>query len=315
MPHSHSPLRYPGGKSRLANFIKLTLKLNSLEGGVYVEPFAGGAGVAMLLLLENKVAEVMINDIDPAVYAFWFSVLNYPEELCETIRQTPVTIDIWHKQREVFNKKNNRNLLELGFSTFFLNRTNRSGILKGGVIGGLQQTGRWKIDARYPKKKLIENIQTISQYKNRITLANLDVREFIRQYHKQFNINTLFYLDPPYFHKGQKLYHNALEPSDHALIADYVLKELQAHWIISYDNTPEISQLYQNNRQATYSINYTAANRYHGSEIMIYSNNLKVPEVDNPFRVTKKDFLKKYHRLSAYNSTPHQERCNLLQNE
>ncbi|MBU0479052.1 DNA adenine methylase [bacterium] len=303
MAYSFSPLRYPGGKSRLANFIKLTLKLNGLEGGVYVEPFAGGAGVALLLLLENKVSRIMINDLDPAVHAFWFAVLNYPEELCEIIHKTPVTIDNWYKQREIFNRRDSNNSLELGFATFFLNRTNRSGILKGGVIGGLKQTGNWKIDARYPKHKLIENIQSVSHHKGRIILANLDARDFIRRYQQQFNSNTLLYLDPPYFHKGQKLYHNALESDDHALIANTVLRELQTHWIVSYDDTVEISQLYPNNRQATYPLNYTAARRYHGSEIMIYSNSLQVPDVDNPFRIRKDEFLRQYRELSTPNST------------
>lgn len=299
MAHSYSPLRYPGGKSRLANFIQLTLKINEIEGGTYVEPFAGGAGVAMRLLLEKKVSRIMVNDLDPTLYAFWFSVLNHTDKLCEMIQTTSVNMDTWYKQREIFNLRNTNDPLELGFSTFFLNRTNRSGILKGGVIGGLKQTGQWKIDARYQKDKLITVIQSIAAHKERIVLVNLDARDFIRSYHSDFDKKTLLYLDPPYYHKGQKLYHNALEPDDHALIAYTVLNELETHWIISYDNTPEISQLYPNNRQANYPLSYTAANRYHGSEIIIYSDNLQIPSVDNPFRVRKSEFVKRYRELSS----------------
>lgn len=299
MAHSYSPLRYPGGKSRLANFIKLTLKLNGLEQGAYVEPFAGGAGIAMCLLLENKVSKVMINDLDPAVYAFWHSTLNHTEELCEKIYKTPVNMKTWHEQKYIFNQKDIREPLELGFATFFLNRTNRSGILTGGVIGGLQQTGKWKIDARYPKEKLVQNIQSISLKKDEITLSNQDARDFIRKYQNQFTSDTLIYLDPPYFHKGQKLYHNALNPDDHCLIAHTVHNELNFHWIVSYDDTEEISQLYLNNRKESYPLNYTAANRYHGKEIIIYSDSLQVPSVNNPFRVTKSDFSRQYQKLST----------------
>lgn len=299
MAHSYSPLRYPGGKSRLANFIQLTLKLNEIEGGTYVEPFAGGAGVAMRLLLEGKVSRIMINDLDPTLYAFWFSVLNHTDQLCETIQTTTVNMDTWHQQREIFKLRDVRDQLELGFATFFLNRTNRSGILKGGVIGGINQTGNWKIDARYRKDKLINIIQSIAKHKDRITVANLDARDFIRRYHDQLDESTLLYLDPPYYHKGQKLYHNSLEPDDHALIAYTVLHELKTHWIVSYDNTPEISQLYPDNRQATYPLNYTAANRYHGSEVIIYSNDLLIPSVDNPFRVVKDEFVTKYTKLCS----------------
>lgn len=299
MAYSYSPLRYPGGKSRLANFIQLTLKLNEIEQGTYVEPFAGGAGVAMCLLLKNKVSRIMINDLDDAVYAFWYSVLHHTDELCGVIQKTPVDMETWHKQKYIFNQKDKKELLELGFATFFLNRTNRSGILTGGVIGGLQQTGKWKIGARYPKDKLINSIQSIAEKKDQITLTNLDARDFIHQHTGDLAQDTLIYLDPPYYHKGQKLYHNALNSDDHCLIAHTVQNELNFRWIVSYDDTEEINRLYSKKRKESHSLNYTAANRYQGKEIIIYSDNLQVPRVDNPFRITRNQFVKHYQTLSV----------------
>jgi DNA adenine methylase len=133
-----SPLRYPGGKSKLTAYVLETMKLNGLEGAVYVEPFAGGCSIAWYLLLNGHARKVYINDLDPAIHAFWYCVLYKTDELCELIRTTSVTMDEWHKQREIYRKSTN-DYLPLGFATFFLNRTNRSGIIKAGVIGGLEQ--------------------------------------------------------------------------------------------------------------------------------------------------------------------------------
>lgn len=288
MAVSYSPLRYPGGKSRLANFMKLVIQANGLKGGVYAEPFAGGAGVAIALLLDGYVEQIIINDIDLSVYAFWYSVLNHTEELCEKIAVTSVTMDEWYLQKQVFTDKDPAFLLELGFATFFLNRTNRSGILNAGVIGGKYQTGEWKIDARYPKEKLILQIKQLAHKRNAISLYNLDARILIQQYLINLPEKSLIYLDPPYFQKGQKLYLNALQPDDHILIAHSVKNYINTHWIVSYDNVEPIHTLYLKHRQSSYPLSYTAANRYHGSEVVIYSDDLIIPKVDNPFKLPKK---------------------------
>lgn len=290
MPVSYSPLRYPGGKSRLTNFVKLVIKQNGLKGGVYAEPFAGGSAVALGLLFDKYVERVLINDIDPSIYAFWFSVLYHHEELCALIANTPVTIEEWQKQKAIFSLQDDSSIIELGFSTFFLNRTNRSGILKAGVIGGLRQTGNWKIDARYNKDSLIKKIERISSHRKQITLTKLDARKFIVKHVSKLPENSLIYIDPPYFHKGQGLYLNALEPDDHILIAHSILNNIKVPWIVSYDNTPQISSLYSECEQATYSLSYSAANHYEGSEIIIYSDGLSIPEVHNPFNLPKANF-------------------------
>lgn len=269
-----------------------------MEGGVYVEPFAGGAGIALGLLSENIVSEIVINDIDPSLFAFWYSVLNHTDDLCARIEGIPIDMNNWHEQKSIFSRCDVSDPVELGYATFFLNRTNRSGILSAGVIGGLKQTGNWKIDARFNKQSLVSAIKKIAASKSQITLDNMDAREFISKYKSGFDSQTLTYLDPPYYHKGQRLYLNALEPDDHSLIAHTVLNEIETPWIISYDNTPEITRLYANNKQAYYPLHYSAANRYYGSEVIIYSDQLVVPEVDNPFRVNKAEFIKKYKKIS-----------------
>jgi DNA adenine methylase len=287
-----SPLRYPGGKGVLANFMKTIIAENSLLDGDYVEVYAGGAGIAWALLLEEYVKRVHINDVDSSLMAFWRSVLESTDELCQKISDTPVTLDQWHRQRNIQERCQDYSAVEVGFSTFFLNRTNRSGILRGGVIGGKMQTGKWKIDARFNKSDLIRRVQRIARYSNRIRLYNLDAAEFIKSTLKALPVRVLAYLDPPYYKKGQELYENHYSPSDHAEIAALVATMSQ-RWVVSYDAAPEIFELYQGQLQLRYNISYSAQGRYSGSEVMFYNRDLRLPIVDNP-ALLRMPTLRKY---------------------
>ena len=193
-----SPLRYPGGKLKVVEYVKKLMEVNDLVGGTYIEPYAGGASVALSLLYDKYASKIKINDIDRSIYAFWYCVLNETEAFCRLIADTPVNMDIWQTQHAVQRNKNSAELLDLGFSTFFLNRTNRSGILNGGVIGGKEQTGCFKIDARYNKKGLIERIENIAEYANLIELTSMDAVDLIKRYKRTPAAKTLCYLDPPY---------------------------------------------------------------------------------------------------------------------
>ena len=279
-----TPLRYPGGKGRLTNYIAAVIRDNDLIGGVYAEPFAGGAGMAISLLLSEYVRHIYINDIDRYVYAFWYSVIHHNQDLRDLITETPVTMEQWHLQREI-QQKEGASILELGFSTFFLNRTNRSGILNGGVIGGLQQNGEYKLDARFNKLDLSNRIRKIGNYAWRIHLTNLDAREFIQQTIPSLPANSLIYFDPPYFVKGQKLYENHFTPDDHAYLAHQIVK-VNLPWLVSYDNVSEIAQLYESFPQKVFSLNYSAQKHYEASELMIFSERLKRPEAIIPTRAS-----------------------------
>ncbi|MFS0556359.1 DNA adenine methylase [Brevibacillus sp. 179-C 9.1 HS] len=276
--HQYSPLRYPGGKSKLTKYIKKMIETNNLLDGIYVEPYAGGAGVAICLLMQEYVSSICINDINKSIYAFWHAVLHQTDDLCQLIHDTEVTVENWDIQKEVQKNTDNYSMLELGFSTFFLNRSNRSGIIKGGIIGGRNQDGKWKIDARYNKKNLIDRIEKISLYGNRIKLYNLDASDFISTVIPSFPEKTFIYLDPPYFNKGQDLYENHYKPEDHSNVYEQVSTKLKHKWIITYDNVQEIKDLYGKYRQQVYSLSYSAANRYQGKEVMIYSDNIIIPE-------------------------------------
>lgn len=272
-----SPLRYPGGKLKVVDYIKRLLEVNDVCGGTYIEPYAGGASVALCLLFSKYASRIKINDIDRSIYAFWHSVLNETDALCRLIADTPVNMETWNIQRAVQLEKESTDLLSLGFSTFFLNRTNRSGILNGGVIGGRGQTGNYLMDARYNKKDLIERIERIAGYSDLIDLTSMDAVEVIKRYKRTPASKTLCYLDPPYYVKGRDLYLNYYNNDDHKAIAE-AIKKYKGKWIISYDAVPFISEMYKEYRQKEYYLSYSAGNPSKGKELMVYSNGLIIPD-------------------------------------
>lgn len=278
----YSPLRYPGGKGKLADFIKKIFERNSLKGGYYVEPYAGGASVALSLLISDYASKIIINDFDKSIYAFWHSVIHDTDELCKMINDTKVNMDTWKKQKEIQKQKEEAPLLLLGFSTFFLNRTNRSGIIKAGVIGGNDQTGNYKIDARFNKTDLINRIQKIGKLESRIMLYNLDAIEFITEISNELPDKTLIYFDPPYYLKGKDLYVNHYKHEDHLLVSEMISSITEHKWLVSYDNEKEIRKLYSDNKKFTYSLNYSAVNATAGTEVMIYHNDLIIPRGARP---------------------------------
>ncbi len=277
MSRHNSPLRYPGGKQKIAPFVYEILEENDLLGGHYVEPYAGGAGVAIDLLVKGKVSHIHLNDSCPAVYAFWHSILKYPQEFCRRVLTASMTIEEWQKQRDIINNPKGVERFDLGFAMFFLNRCNRSGILRAGVIGGMKQDGRWKMDARFNRNELIRRIELISDYKTKIKIRNWDAEKFIKQYIPRLPDDTLIYCDPPYFNKADKLYNNHYAPEDHQRIAGVIQEEIKHPWIVSYDNTNEILFNYSDRRKFTYALRYNAAKAYQGSEIFIFSDDLEIP--------------------------------------
>lgn len=277
----YSPLRYPGGKNKLAKFIGKICVNNNIDGH-YVEPYAGGASVALYLLLEEKVKQITINDYDRSLFAFWYSILKHTNKFCEQIEKTEVNLESWHIAKEVQKNKEKAKLFDLGFSTFFLNRTNISGILDAGPIGALHQNGKYKIDCRFNKTELIKRIQLIAAHKKQINLYNLDALELIKTVNAQSNNrNTIFYFDPPYYLKGSSLYMNYYTDSQHKDVAEEIRKIRNINWIVSYDNTPEIAKIYEwvsKFKTKRYTLGHSAYEARKGKEILFFSDRLAVPK-------------------------------------
>jgi DNA adenine methylase len=283
MPQTPTPLRYPGGKSSLWPMVSKLISSNNLEGGEYAEPFAGGCGLALNLLFRNKVSKLHLNDFDPSIWSFWYSVLNLTDEFIKLIQDTPVTIEEWHNQRAIHQTTTKDNPLTLGFSTFFLNRTNRSGIiLKAGVIGGKSQSGTYKLDCRFNKKGLIDKIIKIAERKHDIRLYNLDALDFFSVTDSLLSTRGIYCIDPPYYMKGQTLYTNFYEHSDHVELAQ-TIESLEAPWILTYDNACEIKALYTPFDKFLFNINYSAARKRKGTELFVKSTHLTVDAIDKGY--------------------------------
>ena len=273
----YSPLRYPGGKGKLASFMEYMIDQLGHRGGTYIEPFAGGAGIAMELLLRNVVSRIVINDYDKAVWSFWKAILTETDRFVEEIRTVPLTVDEWQKQHEILVTKNDKYSFELGFAAFYLNRTNRSGIIKGGVIGGQEQAKDWKMDVRFKRDELVSRIQKIAARKKDIKLYNKDVNSFIRNYVPLYEENALIYFDPPYFRKGQQLYMNFFNYKDHVRIEQEIREHVNCDWIITYDYEPQIEEIYHNYNLRLYDLNYSVSTKRKANELMIFKDGIIIP--------------------------------------
>ena len=271
-----TPLRYPGGKGRLGPWLGQVMLHNGISGGWYVEPYAGGAGAAMYLLTQGYVEHIVINDIDPVVHAFWTAATEQTDELVKRVRTTAVTMETWNRQRAIVDEPKNRDSVDLGFAAFFLNRTNRSGILSAGVVGGKAQSGRWKLDARYNVEVLCQRIAMIGALKRQITVLGMDAVDLLTDVAPGFPKKCLVYLDPPYYLKGALLYRNHYQRNDHAAVADCVVGA-EYPVVCTYDNCTEVRELYRDLESANFSLHYsTHARRPMTQEVLFYKN-LELP--------------------------------------
>lgn len=269
-----SPLRYPGGKWRLAGFFESLIELNGLKGRRYIEPYAGGSSLALSLLIRGFVSQIHLNDLDPAIHAFWSAVLHRNRVFCDLIRKTRVTPDEWERQKRIYAGGVSAGIVALGFATFFLNRTNHSGILNGGMIGGKAQVGDWRLNARFNKPELIRRIERIGQLKRRIEVTRADGLEVLDE--ARSARNSVVYLDPPYYRAGAQLYLNAYQPEDHADVHEAV-SLLKTPWIVSYDDVPEIRRLYRGARSRRFELLHSARTLRTGREVLFFSPELRIP--------------------------------------
>lgn len=265
-----SPLRYPGGKAPLAGFFADLIQELRIEAPVYVEPFAGGVGAGLALLRDELIERLVINDIDGAVYCFWNSVVYRTDEFLGLVADTPLTLDEWRRQRAIYKLGDERDSLELGFAFFYLNRTNRSGVLNAGVIGGNAQSGNYKIDARFNRDELIRRIANIGAKRNQISVTDYDGRRVVREH--ATNPNVFLYSDPPYVDMGGSLYLNSFTDRDHAELADDINSAATANWVLTYDAVPLIRRLYADRYVREYELNYSAHRAGKAREILVASD-------------------------------------------
>lgn len=275
-----SPLRYPGGKYKLYKYVEALVKENGCT--TYIEPFCGGTAIALELLFNDVVKKVIINDFDYTIYCFWYSVLNYTDEFIYLVQNTDVTIKEWDRQKQIRNNIEQHTLLEIGYSTFFLNRTNRSGIIdKAGPIGGRKQTGNYAIDCRFNRKKLTDQIKKIALYRDKIFLYNMEAMDFVDLVISKTR-NAFTFFDPPYYSKGPGLYTNFYVHGDHVNLANHIIGKLRKRkWIVTYDNVNEVKNMYAKTDRIEFELQYSLQDKKNASEVMFFSKETRHPQNEN----------------------------------
>lgn len=269
MAKSLSPLRYPGGKSKIYNKVKALIETNALGDRTYVEPFAGGFGIGIGLVCDDIVETAVLNDYDTHIYHFWYSVFNHTEDLIRMIMDTPITIEEREKQRVIYKDRDTDSLND-GFATLFLNRVNFSGVIMGGPIGGLSQSGPYKIDCRFNKSEVVKKIEEIALLKNRISIFNYDASELITNQLQGIIDTAFFNIDPPYVIKGSRLYTNYFKELDHRNLKKVISQHLSdIPWIITYDDCALIREIYSQYHMLGYGIQHNVGRSFEGKELVI----------------------------------------------
>lgn len=269
----YSPLRYPGGKTLLISEFERILQSIGINKPIYIEPYAGGAGLALSLLFANRVRQIVINDLDKAIYSFWRAVTENSEKFSKKIIKTPITVSEWKKQKKIYLNQNAK-IFDRGFATFFLNRTNRSGVMNAWPIGGIEQNSEYRINARYNRKDLAARVRKIGRYKNRIKVLNEDGIQLTERYLNQDN--AFIYLDPPYLRKGAMLYLNHYEEADHEKLADLLNKNAKRYWVLTYDALKKVQNLYIERRRRRLDLKYRVRDSRRARELMIFSDMIKI---------------------------------------
>ena len=245
-----SPLRYPGAKRRLARYIAEVLRLNNLEPTLYVEPFAGGASVALQLLNDGAVEGIALGEKDPLLASFWKAVFNDEEWLISRIKSIEITLEKW----DYFRNNDFSSDRERALACLFLNRTSFSGILSdtAGPIGGRSQTSDYPIDCRFPKETLIKRIRQAAGLKDKVVFVDeADWADTLTKVEQMgYDAEDLFYYcDPPFYHKAERLYRYCFSDEQHRALHDTLIA-LKQPWVLSYDVADEVISLYSDNGSA-----------------------------------------------------------------
>ena len=272
-----NPLRYPGSKASFASSVGAFVTACGYTGFEIVEPFAGSASVSIDLVSSGVCSKAILIERDPLLYAFWSAVFFDTRRLCNRINKLSIDLGTWHDLRPLLaiNSPDEYELIDLAVAGLFFNRTNFSGVLHAGPIGGQQQKSVYKVNCRFNKDDLIARIRAIAKLQNRVEVIFSDALGFLETQKEAVNQNRFYYVDPPYFVQGEKLYRYSFELSQHKQLAK-VLSELKAPWLLSYDRHPVIEMLYERYASSGFKFKYSSKIRKVEREFLV--TNIKLPK-------------------------------------
>ncbi len=278
--HPISPLRYPGGKASLSRYIADVLESNLLTSCTFYEPYVGGGSISLELLERGSITKAVWLEKDPLVFAFWHCLLHQGYELYDEIESLDITIEKWKSLlsfRDVREPPEcDEELLNLGVAGLFFNRTNFSGILKAGPIGGRSQLSDYSLDCRFKKDRMLGLIKYLyEKYSGHIEIYYGDALTFLEARRCEIlNSFSFVYIDPPYYKKGKNLYRYYYTDEDHTRLANHITSQSYP-WLVSYDDDLFIRNLYKNSEIQPIYLDYTAYTSRKGMELLI--SNLEIP--------------------------------------
>src|SRR3990167_6998031 len=281
--HFYSPLRYPGSKRKLCNYLDKILAKNNYSPQVLIEPFVGGGSVFINFLLRHKEGKVVIEDKDELIYNFWKTLFDEPSYLIRFVKKVRVDLKTFDRYRHVSSHTDKFSRKKLAEACLFLNRTSFSGILNNsaGPIGGREQKSIYKIDCRFGRENLIKKIKSISAFKNRVVVLPYNWEEtlkYVAGEDKYKNARLLYYFDPPFYKKAAQLYRYHFDNVSHKNLRDRLMKLKQA-WILSYDRAQEIQNLYSAFTRINVSMPYSINSPAKRLEKELIITPLKLPKI------------------------------------
>lgn len=242
-----SPLRYPGAKRRLAHYVQEVIRLNGLAPKLFVEPFAGGASVALQLLQDGLVDKVALGEKDTLVASFWKTVFSEPDWLIGQLERVTVNLETWDR----FRSRIPPTRRERALACIFLNRTSFSGILAptSGPLGGRRQASKYKIDCRFPVATLAKRIRQCAALGDRVLFVHRgDWAATLRRAESEGldDGDVFFYFDPPFYRNAERLYRCYFSDDEHRALHERATS-LRHPWLMSYDPATFIIDLYNSN--------------------------------------------------------------------
>ncbi|MEI7867358.1 MAG: DNA adenine methylase [Candidatus Methylumidiphilus sp.] len=278
-----SPLRYPGSKATFLKVVLEFIEVHGLKGREIVEPYAGSGIVSLSLVANNLVSHATLVERDPLLYSFWKAVFEHTDILLSSIEDININMDTWYELRVLLKHKIPENELipDLALACLFFNRTNFSGVLHSGPIGGKDQSSDYKLDCRFNKKDIISRIRQISSLRDGVSVKFGDALEFLQKANIQNHEKRFFYVDPPYFKQGRKLYRYYYKVIDHKRLYD-ILSVATFPWLLSYDKHEFIELLYDGFPQVHQSFRYMSRTPKNENELVV--TNMVIPVLDTQYK-------------------------------
>ncbi len=273
MNPSVTPLRYPGGKATLINYVKKFLHSNEISVDYILEPYAGTASVSIGLLRDNILSHAYINNADQMVYAFWKTIIDNNNEFIEMVNSVDVTLDTWYEYKKyvIDNPLTKFNEKDVAMAFLFLNRTSFSGIIKAGPLGGKNQISKYGISSRFNKKKISDKIHFLNQFSDKINVSNQDGIGFMKDRAREYP-DVFIYVDPPYYKVGRLLYNAYFMQKQHEELASYLKSMEEQPWLLSYNNEEFILNLYSEKNSQEIYLDYHSGHYHPKIKEYVFSN-------------------------------------------